>query len=341
MAKDYYQTLGVSRTAEEKEIKKAYRKLARQYHPDINPNNKQAEARFKEINEAYQVLSDKEKRGLYDQYGEDFERIHAAQQAHGGAWPPPGAQGWPPGGSGAGGWQPGGAGGVDFSDIFGQGGGQRVHVEAGDVGGLFEDLVRGRGNPFGRMRRQPQRGSDLESEVEITLGESIHGTQRMLQLQGDKGRQVTVKIPAGVREGQQVRLARQGGEGVHGGEKGDIFLKVHLAPHPFWKREGDDLHCEVPVTFTEAALGATVPVPTLNGDLQMKLPAGTPSGKVFRFTGRGVPKPKKNTAGDLYVKVQVTVPRHLNSRQTEIVRELAELDQEDVRGGIRERARVN
>jgi DnaJ-class molecular chaperone len=346
MAKDYYQILGVARTADAKEIKKAYRKLARQYHPDINPDNKSAEAKFKEINEAYQVLSDDEKRKFYDQFGADFERVKAAKDA-----------GYDVGTGGG----PGpNFGGVNFEDLLNQaarGGGNfrggpqgNVRFESGnpaDFGDLFENFFGGKrrekdfrdesrsGFNFGR-RRGPQKGDDVEQPVEISLAESIHGTQRTLQLltRDENGtpqsRSVTVKIPAGVRDGASVRVAGKGGPGIGGGPQGDLFLKIHIAPHRFWKREGDDLHCEVPITFAEAALGAQISVPTINGEVQLKIPAGTQSGTTFRLSGRGVPK-AKGGSGDQYVKVKIAVPKNLGPKEEELIKELSRLRDQNVR----------
>jgi DnaJ-class molecular chaperone len=331
MAKDYYQTLGVGRAADEKEIKRAYRKLARQYHPDINPNNKQAEAKFKEINEAYQVLSDDEKRKLYDQFGEDYDKIPAGYT--GGAGNPYG---------------------VDFGDVFnGRSGGSGVNFGGGNFGGahapnfdpsqmgdLFENLFGGRGGGFNvnRGKRGPQRGEDVEQPIEISLQESIRGVQRSLQLTilneatgTQERRNVTVKIPAGVRDGARVRVANQGASGAGGGLNGDLYLRVKIAPHPFWKREGDNLHCEVPVAFTEAALGTSIQVPTVNGEVGLKLPVGTQSGQTFRLSGRGVPNVKGDGAGDVFVKVRVAVPKELNERERALIKELAALRHDDVR----------
>jgi DnaJ-class molecular chaperone len=334
MAKDFYKILGVERTADEKDIKKAYRKLARQYHPDINPNNASAEGKFKEINEAYQVLSDKEKRSLYDQFGEDFDKV------------PAGYTGGPGG--------PGGTGGVDFGDIFGgrggPGGNARVeNINFGD-NDLFETLFgggRGKrgggrgGFDFGNRRRGPQKGGDVEQPIEISLGESIRGTQRSLRLTiqdpetgSRQDRNVTVKIPAGVKEGARVRAAGQGADGAEGGARGDLYLKVRIAAHPFWKRDGDNLTCEIPITFAEAALGATIEVPTINATVQMKIPAGTQSGQKFRLSGRGVPHLKGGGTGDIFVQVKLTVPKDLSSREEELIRELAALRNENVRAQL-------
>ena len=317
MAKDFYKILGVARTADEKEIKKAYRKLARQHHPDINPNNAAAEAKFKEINEAYQVLSDAEKRPLYDQWGEEFDKI------------PAGYTGGPGDMGGAQYGNYSGAQGVDFSEIFNRGG-SGVRFEGGGASGdLFETLLGGRGRT--QRKRGPQRGGDVEQPLEISLGESIRGTQRHFDLVisdpstgTQQKRDVTVKIPAGVGEGARVRAANQGADGQGGGPRGDLFLKIHIAPHRFWKREGDNLVCEMPITFAEAALGATIDVPAPNGTVGLKIPAGTSSGQTFRLSGRGVPHLKEEGAGDVLVKIKIAVPKELTEREREIIAELNE-----------------
>lgn len=347
MAKDYYQILGIARGADAKEVKKAYRKLARQYHPDINPNNKESEAKFKEVNEAYQTLSDTEKRKLYDQFGADFEKVKAAKAAgyNVGANGPGTAGGWPRGAS-------------NMEDLFGQAvrgqqrgpGGARFETGAdpADFGDLFENFFSGKrarsgggdagrsaGFNLGGRRRGPQQGDNIVHPVEISLAESIRGTQRTLQLlsREENGamqpRNVTVKIPAGVGENQQVRVPGKGTPGTGGAAAGDLLLQIHIAPHRFWKREGDDLHCEVPISFAEAALGATVSVPTISGEVQLKIPAGTQSGQTFRLSGRGVPRAKG--AGDQFVKVKVAVPKNLGPREEELIRELMRLRDQNVR----------
>ncbi|HVF09705.1 MAG TPA: DnaJ C-terminal domain-containing protein [Abditibacteriaceae bacterium] len=351
MVRDYYQILGVERKADEKEIKRAYRKLARQLHPDRNPDNKDAEAKFKEVSEAYQTLSDKEKRRLYDEFGPDYDKVRNAGYATAGQ---------------RGGYPGAGSAGVDFGDLFNQARrsrgagstrstpGSGEGFEGADVGDLFENLFSGfRGNgreqaggrtggfSVGGARakgRGPRKGDDVEHPLEISLAESIHGTQRNLQLalrDPDTGatdiRNVTVKIPAGVREGARVRAANQGAPGVNGGAGGDLYLKIAIQPHAFWKREGDDLHCEVPITFAEATLGATITVPGLTGEVQMKVPPGTQSGQTFRLSGRGVPHLKGDGSGDQYVKVKVSVPKNLGPREEELIRELSRLRDQNVR----------
>ncbi len=349
MAKDFYNILGVERKADEKEIKRAYRKLARQYHPDAN-QGKDAEAKFKEISEAYQVLSDSEKRALYDQFGDNYDKV-------GQGAPPPGAAGYGPvGHSGgyAGGNFPGG---FDVEDLLNQarrqqaqGGAARVEVEEGDIGDIFSTIFGGRGGGGStprsgggfnfRQRRSARKGQDVEQPIEISLAESIRGATRALQMvisdpvtRSQHQRNVTVKIPAGVRESARVRVKEQGAPGENGGPNGDLYLKIRIAPHPFWKREGDNLHCEIPITFAEAALGATIAVPTANGEVKMKIPAGTQSGQNFRLSGRGVPK-TKNDAGDVFVKVKVAVPKELQVRETELIGELSKFRDQNVRANL-------
>ena len=344
MAKDFYKILGVERTADEKEIKRAYRKLARQHHPDINPNDKGAEARFKEINEAFQVLSDKEKRPLYDQLGDNYDKVPAGMSAEDFARYSRGGNvsGGGSSSTGAGGFGYS-SGGANLEDLF-----EQVRRQggsgAGNAGGtdVFENLFGGRSNQNrggfgfgGAGRRVPQKGGDVEQPIEISLSESIKGTQRSLRLTiqsefGEETRNITVKIPAGVRENARVRVAHKGATGQNGGEPGDLFLKIHIAPHPFWKREGDDLTCEVPVTFGEAALGATIAVPTTESEVNLKIPAGTQSGQTFRLSGRGVHQ-KDGKAGDIFVKIKVAVPKNLDERERELVEELARLRHENVR----------
>jgi curved DNA-binding protein len=312
--KDYYQTLGVNRDADEKEIKRAYRKLARQHHPDVNPGDKKAEERFKEINEAYEVLSDPEKRSKYDQLGSEWQRW---QQTGGG----PGAFDW-------GRWAAAGAPGAQ---------GQRVHVRYGTPEDM-EDLFGGT-SPFSdfftqifggagagaapggfEYRVRPQRGQDYEQEVEVSLRDVYQGTARTLQ---KDGRRLEVKIPAGARTGTRVRMAGEGGPGAAGGEAGDLYLRVKVLPDPQFERRDDDLHVTVPVELYAAVLGGQVQVPTLGGTVMLTVPAGTQNGRVFRLRGKGLPRLQKaGQHGDLYVKVDVQLPTRLNSRQRELFEEL-------------------
>ncbi len=352
MAKDFYKTLGVARDVDEKAIKSAYRKLAREFHPDVNPNNPNAEAKFKEISAAFQVLSDPDKRKLYDQWGEDFDKI------------PPGYTGGPgpSSGGGYGGGYPGGqpgaggfAGGIDIEELLrqaqqaqsgGRGGGMpggfggaRGQQSQGEGGNLFNELFgnfRGGGN---NARRGPQKGGDVEQPVDISFAESVKGTQRRLNLiiRSDDGREekrdVTVKIPAGVSSGTRVKVSGKGASSSSGGPNGDMYLAVNVRSDPFWKRDGNNLKIEVPVSFAEAALGAQIPVPTMDGTVTLKIPAGTQSGQTFRLSGRGI-QPKSGNAGDEMVTIKIAVPKDLTERETELIEELTALRPDDVRSHL-------
>jgi len=314
--KDYYQTLGVSRDADAKEIKRAFRKLARQHHPDVNPGDKKAEERFKEINEAYEVLSDPEKRSKYDQLGSEWARY----QQTGGR---PGDFDW-------GRWAAAGA---------PDGQGQRVYVRYGTPEDM-EDLFGG-GSPFSdfftqifggmgagagaapggfEYRVRPQRGQDYEQEVEISLRDAYQGTTRVLQ---KDGRRLEVKIPPGARTGTRVRIAGEGGPGAAGGETGDLYLRVRVLPDPQFERRDDNLHVTVPVDLYTAVLGGRVQVPALSGPVMLTVPAGTQNGRVFRLRGKGLPRLQKASQyGDLYAKVDVQLPAKLTPRQRELFEEL-------------------
>jgi len=304
--KDYYKILGVSKDASQKEIKRAYRRLARKYHPDVNPGDKSAQERFKEINEAYEVLSDPEKRRKYDQLGASWQR-----------WQQMGGQ----------------PGGFDWSRwATGFPGGHRIRVEYGDLGDIFGDLggfSEFFQTIFGGMgtRRTawdvPRRGQDLEQPVEITLEEAFHGTKRVVQV---GSRRLEVKIPPGVKTGSKVRIAGKGGAGVAGGPRGDLYLRIKVAPHPTFERRGEDLYCEVPIDLYTAVLGGEVKVPTPKGGVMLKIPPETQGGQTFRLRGQGMPylhDPGKH--GDLYVKVKITLPQRLSEREKELFRELAKM----------------
>jgi len=279
--RDYYELLGVARDAEAEEIRRAYRKLARRYHPDVN-KEQGAEERFKEISEAYDVLSDPDKRARYDRLGANWRQA-----------PPPGA------------------------DDFGGFGDVRVEFGEGDFEDLFSSFFGGR---TGRRSGFAARGADHEAVLELSLEEAARGGQRTVQL-GD-GRSYEVNVPAGVRDGQRIRLAGEGGQGAAGGPSGDLFLRVHLRPHPRFRLDGRDLHVTVPVTPWEAALGAVVEVPTLEGTAKVKVPAGSSSGRRLRLRGQGFPGPRGGH-GDLYATVQVMVPRQLSDRERELYEQLA------------------
>ncbi len=339
--KDYYKVLGVPKDADAKAIKQAYRKLARRYHPDQNPGNRAAAERFKEATEAYEVLSDPEKRRRYDELGADWARYADAGAGFGGARP----------------------GGPDL-------GGFHIRTERGEDLGGFSEFFRtffgdlgARGRPFegiefeeapggfGRATRG-RRGQDLEAEVEITLEEAASGTRRTVEFQAFEvcptcqgtGRQgssvcpacrgaghvarphrVDVKIPAGVRDGSRVRAAGEGGSGTAGGARGDLYLRVRVQPHPLFERRGDDLHIELPIAVWEAALGAEVEVPTLRGKVTMKIPPETAGGRTFRLPGYGVPHVKGGGRGDQFVRVRLTLPKNLTPRERALFEELRAL----------------
>jgi curved DNA-binding protein len=323
--KDYYDILGVERGASEKEIKRAYRKLARELHPDVNPDDKAAEEKFKEVNEAYEVLGDPDKRAKYDQLGANWQQWQRMGRD-------PGNFDWSQWSAGApGGGRPGGTRvewSGDLGDLFGGGGG----------GGAFSDFFRAifggmgggqagaAGTPFGRAGQRAARGQDIQAQVEITLEEALKGATRTLERDG---RRVRVKIPAGARSGSKVRVAGKGDPSYSGGSPGDLYLNIVVKPHPVFQRDGDDLRCNVDVDVYTAVLGGEVNVPTLDGDVSLKIPAGTSSGKVFRLRGKGMPAPRKSKErGNLLATVQVQVPHKLNARQRELFSELASLDKE-------------
>jgi curved DNA-binding protein len=319
-ARDYYDVLGVPRDASDKDIRTAHRKLARENHPDVS-KDPGAEDRFKEISEAYDVLRDPEKRAQYDRFGPNWR---AASQAYGAGGPGPGP--------GAG--SPGGAQGFGGFEGFDDG----VHVDFdGDVGDLFSELFGGRAG--GRTRRGGRgrsgrggggggggfegfsvRGSDMEAEIEITLEEAFRGGKRRFTL--SDGRDYEVDIPAGVRDGQRIRLAGQGGEGAGGGPAGDLFLRVRIRPDPRLRRKGDDLETDLPVTPSEAALGAQVPVPTLEGPAKVRVRAGSSCGTRLRLRGQGMPR-RSGERGDLYAVVKIMVPKHLSDEERELYERLA------------------
>jgi curved DNA-binding protein len=285
--KDYYKILGVNRNASEREIKQAYRKLARQYHPDVNPGDKAAEERFKQINEAYEVLSDKENRQKYDKYGDQWqyaEQFEKARQQQ--------APGW------------------DFSQ-----GGRRVYYTEGDFGSLFDDLLRGFGTGGGGA--QPGRPQSQEHPVEVTLEEAFRGTTRTLSFAD--GKRLEVKVPAGVRAGSRVRLAGKGARG------GDLYLRVTVKPHPTFERRGDDLYVGVSVPLTVAMLGGEVKVPTLKGKVALKVPPETQNGRTFRLAGQGMPHLGNKSSGDLMARVRVVLPDKLSAEEKELFRKLGEL----------------
>jgi curved DNA-binding protein len=321
MANDLYAELGVPKGADAETIKKAYRKLAAKLHPDKNPGDKSAEARFKQVNHAYDVLGDARKRKLYDEFGEeglregfDADRARAYQQWSSQA------------GRGAG-RTPFSGQGVNLEDLFGgaAGGGG-----AAGFGDLFGDLMGGRG---GRRARGPVKGMDLESEVTIDFASALRGATLQLHPQGRSGEPVTVRIPPGASEGSRVRIPGHGAASPNGGPQGDLVLTVHVTPHPHFRREGDDLHLDLPVTIAEAYHGAKVRVPTIDGAVSLKVPERAQSGQVVRLRGKGVAM-RGRPQGDLYVHFLVQVPRDGGAEVAELVDRLAEHQQEDPRADL-------
>jgi len=313
--RDYYETLGVSKTATDDEIKRAFRKLARKHHPDVNKDKAAAEEKFKQLNEAYEVLGDPEKRKKYDELGANWDQP-------GGFQPPPGwdtqqsTGGFRRYGGGDGGGVEFEFGGTGFSDFFEQffGGG------GGRQGGF------GGGN-FGQRPRGAERGSDVEADIMVTLEEALHGSKRTVSLRRSNSNKVEtyqVKIPKGVHEGQRIRLAGQGEAGPGGGKSGDLFLRVRLARHPDFTVEGSDLIHEVRIEPWQAALGAELQVPTLEGSVRLKLPAGTQPGQRFRLRDHGLPT-AAGTRGDLFVVPQIQIPKKLTEREREIWQQLAQI----------------
>jgi molecular chaperone DnaJ len=364
---DFYQILGIKRDASEQEIKKAHRKLARKHHPDVNPGDKAAEERYKQISQAYEVLSDPQKRAKYDQFGEAWQQAQQAGQ-----------------------WQQGQG---NFNDFVFQ------NFGAGDFRDIFGDLfgnaaARGTGRQRAQVRNMPQRGEDLNYELAITFAEAMQGGDKSLSLsladrcpdcdgvggktatcpacggsgssqrnvgglfmmggscpqcQGTgevvrercprcngggetvRNRRLTVKLPAGSYNGMKLRMAGEGGSGLRGGPAGDLLLALRVQPHEFFVREGDDIVIKLPVKFTEAVLGAQISVPTVTGNVTWHLPAHTRNGQKFRLKGQGAPKVGTKLRGDQYIEVQVVTPAHLNKRERELIEELAEEWKEDPR----------
>lgn len=321
--KSFYDVLGVSRSSSEKEIRQAYRRLARKHHPDVNPGDEQAEQRFKEINRAYEVLSDAEKRRKYDRYGEQWEQAEAFERAR----------------------EAGGGGGQWFGQTF-------------DLGDLFGRASRGRGGPFEGIfesffgRRGPTRGQNVEYVTEVTLEEAFHGATRRIGLQSQEAcgtcggtgqiagavchacqgagalmqpKRLEVKIPAGVRNGSRVRIAGEGRPGAGGGPRGDLYVVVRVRPHSKFERKGDDLTTEVGVPLEDAVLGGEVEVPTLSGRrVALKIPALTQNGRLFRLSGLGMPRLEGKGKGDLLARVSVVLPEKLSDRERELFEKMRE-----------------
>lgn len=317
--KDYYATLGVSKTATDKEIKQAFRKLARKFHPDVNPGDKASEARFKDINEAYEVLGDPEKRRKYDELGANWRAYE--QQASQGTPPPGFEQFWQTGG-GRGGYRTVSA--EEMEELFG---GENPFSDFFNTffgGGAAEFRRRARGG-----RRTARAGADVEHPVQLTLEEAYHGTLRRLSLkQGGHTRTMDVRIPAGVRDQARVRVSGEGEPGTNGAKAGDLYLRVQLLPHGVFERHGDDLWTRTAVPLTTAVLGGEALVPTVaGGSVRLKVPPTTQNGQRFRLKEHGMPVPgKSGTRGDLYVTVDVQLPKSLTPEQRSHYEALARLE---------------
>ncbi|CAG0938562.1 Chaperone protein DnaJ [Gallionellaceae bacterium] len=352
--KDYYEVLGVNRDASDEEIKKAYRKLAMKHHPDRNPDNPKAEEHFKEAKEAYEVLSDAQKRAAYDQYG------HAASDA----------------GMGAGGFGAGGAGGFDFADIFGDifGGGRggsgrgRSNVHRGadlryNLEITLEQAARGTETQIrvptmaecetchgsgAKPGTSPTTCTTCAGQGQVRMQQGFFSIQQACPRCHGSGKIVTspcsachgagrikqhktlsVKIPAGVDNDDRIRLSGEGEHGSNGGPPGDLYVVIHIAPHAVFQRDHNDLHCEMPISFAIAALGGEIEIPTLDGSARIKIPAETQSGKIFRLRGKGIKGVRSTTYGDLHCHVMVETPANLTERQKELLREFEAINQKD------------
>ncbi|HEX8144798.1 MAG TPA: J domain-containing protein [Pyrinomonadaceae bacterium] len=347
---DYYGVLNVGRSATDEQIKAAYRKLARKFHPDLNPGDRVAEERFKELQEAYDVLSDAEKRKLYDQYGENWRAVQS-----GAGTPPPRWEGRRSGeGAQASGFD---FGGFDFGDFRSGGGG---------AGGfdIFEELFGHAGSRAQRSAgaRRSRRGQDVEAELELSLEEAHRGGRRTLQMQATeicqtcqgagatggnqicktcggagqllKPKTIEVNIPAGVRDGSTIRLTGQGGVGSEGAAAGDLYLRIRLSPHPLFTVRGDDLEVEMPISPWEAVLGARVEVPTIEGQVEMTIPAGAQNEQRLRLRGQGLNK-RRGGRGDVYVRLKVVTPREVSNEERRLYEELRRVSRFDPRASSR------
>ena len=310
MAEDYYKVLGISRGATADEIQKAYRKLAKKHHPDLNPEDKAAQKKFKEVQTAYDVLSDEKKRKLYDQFGPGFEQMGQGGGPQWSSQVPPEYQHF------------------DFGQAFGGGGGQVPP----DLEELLRQFTGGGGGAsfeFGggarRRGRRPaaQPGADVQHEVEIPFRTAVMGGEVSLRIRrgGGDPETLTVKIPAGIEEGKTIRLRGQGEPSRNGGPPGDLLVTVRVTPHPNFRRDGLDLIVRVPVTLAEAAVGAKVDVPTPQGGISLKVPPGTSSGTRLRAKGQGIKK-TGGEAGDLYAEILIEIPKEIDSQSAELIRQL-------------------
>ncbi|MET7000022.1 J domain-containing protein [Chitinophaga defluvii] len=305
--KDYYKILGIDKSATADQVKKAYRKLAVKYHPDKNPGDKVAEDKFKEINEAYEVLGDEAKRKKYDQFGENWKHY----EQHGGR-----AEDfdWSQFGGGRRGGQSRSYGGSSAEDMFGG---------SGDFSDFFEQLF---GSGFGRGQQQQRsaRGRDIQASMEVSLEDAYTGGTKQVEVNGAR---LNIKLKAGLYEGQVIRLKGKGGPGRKGGEPGDLLISIRLSAHPQFELKGQDIYTDLSLPLYTAILGGKVTVQTPGGSLSMKVPAGTDSGKVFRLKGKGMPHHSKPSEhGDLYLKAIVHIPTQLSDKEKALFEQLAQME---------------
>ncbi|MEX1039798.1 MAG: J domain-containing protein [Pirellulaceae bacterium] len=314
MAEDYYKTLGVDRNVTPEALRKAYKKLAQKYHPDLNPDDLKAKEKFKEVQNAYDVLGDAEKRKKYDQFGAGFENFSAGPQGG------PGRQRRGPEN-----FQE-----FDFGDIFGQGG--------GDGGADFSDIFRqftggGGGATRGpRQRRAPQRGADVQHEVSVPFKTAIEGGEVQLNVHRPSGNseRITAKIPPGIEDGKRIRLRGQGEQSPNGGPAGDLLILIHIQPHKFFTRKGNNLEVRVPISLSEAILGGTIEVPTPSGGIHLKIPPGTSSGKRLRIRGQGIKSPESEP-GDIFAEVQIVLPDTISDELKQRIEEDQDLQDHNPR----------
>ncbi|WP_435017602.1 DnaJ C-terminal domain-containing protein [Tundrisphaera sp. TA3] len=320
--RDYYEVLGVARDASAEQIKKAYRALARKHHPDANPGDKTAEAKFKEIQGAYDILSDPEKKAQFDQFG------HAAFSGFNPYGPRSGGSEWASRQAGPGGFEN-----IDLGSFFNQQGGPGMSAEAGG-GGIFDEILtrmRGGGQGGGQRRRAPAREPEAaEASIAIPFLTAVRGGETAIELdRGTGGRESKViKIPPGLESGSKIRLKGQGGDGI------DLIITVSVEPHPYFTRDGRNLSVEVPISAAEAILGARIEVPTLDGTKTMPIPPGTSSGQKLRLRGQGVPASKSQPEGDLYIVPRVVVPKGIDEESRKLIEEFAARNPSRPRDGL-------
>ena len=306
MADDYYKILEVRRDASQAAIQKAYRELARKYHPDMNPDDKTAKTKFQQIQKAFDVLNDPEKREMYDRYGSSFETTGAGGPRAGTTWGPGGGFTVED---------------IDFSQFFGERFGAEPAGGFGDIFGQFRRAAgRGSSKTASTSRR---RGNDVLHELQIPFNTSINGGEAQITVQRQSGKteQITVKIPAGIEDGKKIRIRGQGEPGPRRGTPGDILILIRVAPHPFFQRRGNHLHVKVPVTLAEAALGAKVDLPTPSGTVSLSVPAGTSSGTKLRVKGHGAVS-RNGPSGDLLAEIQIVLPEKLSDADRQMIREI-------------------